>query len=72
MSTTNKAKNIFAVRDIIIHYRELPGGMLQARMKRKGIVLDVKGRTPLELKTKFVKAFDEALKQQPFLVIKTI
>ncbi len=64
MSTTNKAKNMFAVRDIIIHYRELPGGMLQARMKRKGIVLDVKGRTPLELKTKFVKAFDEALKQQ--------
>ncbi len=64
MSTTNKEKNMFAVRDIIVHYRELPGGMLQARMKRKGIVLDVKGRTPLELKTKFVKAFDEALKQQ--------
>lgn len=64
MSTTSKDKYIFAVRDIIVHYRQLKSGMLQARMKRQGFELDVKGRTPLELKTKFVKAFDEALKQR--------
>lgn len=64
MSTTSKDKYIFAVHDIIVHYRQLKSGMLQARMKRQGIELDVKGRTPLELKTKFVKAFDEALKQK--------
>lgn len=64
MSTTSKDKYIFAVHDIIVHYRQLKSGMLQARMKRQGIELDAKGRTPLELKTKFVKAFDEALKQK--------
>lgn len=64
MSTTSKDKYIFAVHDIIVHYRQLKSGMLQARMKRQGIELDVKGRAPLELKTKFVKAFDEALKQK--------
>ena len=64
MPTVSKTKNEFAVHDIIIRCRQLPGGMLQARMNRKGIVLDVKGRTPLELRTRFVKAFEDALAQQ--------
>lgn len=52
---------MFAVHDEIIHYRQLPNGAYQARMKRKGIELDIRAHSQKELKLKFIKAFDEAL-----------
>ncbi|MCM1043377.1 MAG: site-specific integrase [Corallococcus sp.] len=64
MPTTNKDKNMFAVRDMIIRYRQLPSGAYQARMKRKGIELDVRAYSPKELKENFIRALDEALTQQ--------
>ena len=64
MSTTNKNKYMFAVHDVIIHYRQLPSGAYQARMKRKGIELDIRAHSQKELKKQFIKSFDEALEQQ--------
>ncbi len=55
---------MFAVRDMIIHYRQLPSGTYQARMNRKGIELDVRAHSQKELKLKFIQALDEALEQK--------
>lgn len=64
LSTPNIEKFSFTKADINVSYRKKSNGLLEARMTRKGIQLQVMEKTKAKLKSSFLKALDEALTQK--------